>query len=338
MPTSKHRRQLHPRITSHALAMRPASRRLYAIASLSGVVVATVMGGGIAYFGDLLWKSSPDQAGVWGAVGAFVAALMGVLSVPLARRVLITRTEVRLIDAASPLHPLLKRLMVEAPGTYTHSLATASLAEAAAEAVGADPLVARVGAYYHDIGKLKRPCYFFENLAEGDNPHDEAQPSLSALIISSHVTDGLDLATEYDLPPSVVSIIREHHGTSLIKYFFHKATSEDPGVAEADFRYHGGVPTSREAALVMLADSSEASVRALREPTPDSIEGEVRSVISDKIDDGQLESSGLSEHDIDVVAKTFTKMLVGMLHSRCEYPRLVSSPKGGSNADQHRQS
>lgn len=330
--------RLHPRVTSHALAMGPATRRLFMVVSALAILVATALGGVIAYVGHRLWGTSSPHAGLWGALGAFVAAVLGVVAVPIARRMLISRAEVRLVDAASPLHPLLKRLMIEAPGTYTHSLATASLAEAAAEAIGADSLLARVGAYYHDIGKLKRPCYFFENLADGVNPHDEARPSMSALIIASHVTDGLDLATEYDLPDPVCAIIREHHGTSLIKYFFHKASSEDPGVAEADFRYHGGVPSSREAALVMLADACEASVRAVHEPTPDRIEETVASVIHDKTADGQLAAAGLSDEDVELVARTFGKMLVGMLHSRCEYPRLLSSPEGGLNADQHRQS
>jgi hypothetical protein len=180
-----------------------------------------------------------------------------------------------------------------------------------------------VGAYYHDVGKLKRPCFFFENLAEGDNPHDSAKPSLSALIITSHVTDGLDLAQEYDLPDPVRDIIREHHGTSLIRYFFHKAASIDAEVYEADFRYQGGEPTSREAAVVMLADSSEAAVRALGNPTADDIAAAVRDVIEEKVADDQLVSSGLSESDLECAVVTFTRMLVGTLHARCEYPRVV---------------
>lgn len=335
-PESKQPPQL-PRITSATLAMRPSSRRIFRFVGVGAIILATATGAGVAYVGEVVSGTVSGNGWVWGGVGAFVAAVLGVFAVPVARRLLISRAEVRLVEAASPLHPLLRRLMIEAPGTYTHSVATASLAEAGADAIGADPLVARVGAYYHDVGKLKRPCYFFENIAEGHNPHDDTRPSLSALIITSHVTDGLELAEEYELPSCVCDIIREHHGTSLVTYFFHKANSAEPGVAEGDFRYHGGRPTSREAALVMLADASEASVRALREPTVASIEVAVRAVLQDKVADGQLESSGLSDDDVERIASTYTRMLVGMLHTRCEYPQLPVAPGRGIDADQHSQ-
>jgi len=265
MPELRTRAAL-PRVTSQALAMRPRTRRIFGAISFLAIVLSTLLGAVVAALGERLSGPAASGAAFWGGVGAFVAACLGVSAVPFARRLLIARAEVRLIEAASPLHPLLKRLMIEAPGTYAHSLATASLAEAGAEVVGADPLLARVGAYYHDIGKVRRPCFFFENIVDGENPHDTAKPSLSALVITAHVTDGLELADEYDLPMGVRDIIREHHGTSLIRYFFHKASSMDPGVSEGDFRYHGGRPTTREAALVMLADSAEASVRALSAP------------------------------------------------------------------------
>jgi hypothetical protein len=250
---------------------------------------------------------------------------------------LIARADVQLVEAASPLHPLIKRLMIEAPGTYTHSLAVASLAEAGADAIGADPLVARVGAYYHDVGKLRRPCYFFENLADGENPHDLAKPSLSALIITSHVADGLHLAEEYELPDRIVDVIREHHGTSLVRYFFHKAAQADATVAESDYRYHGGRPSSREAALVMLADGCEAAVRALKQPDAGSVATAVRFVIDDKLQDGQLDSAGMKEGDIPVITETFVHMLVNMLHARCEYPQTITGPRKEAYADQHRE-
>jgi hypothetical protein len=227
--------------------------------------------------------------------------------------------------------------MTEAPGTYTHSLAVASLAEAGAQAIGADPLVSRVGAYYHDVGKIKRPCYFFENLADGDNPHDVEKPSLSALIITAHVSDGLQLAEEYELPQRVRDIIREHHGTSLIRYFYYKAAESDADAFEADYRYHGGKPNSREAAVVMIADSCEAAIRALKEPTIDGVEKAVRFVIDDKLIDGQLEDSGLGPEDIAVVSETYARMLVSMLHARCEYPQPLSAPIREAYADQRRE-
>jgi len=320
--------------------MRPQSRRVLLIWAGVAIVGATALGAAVAYTGDILTGASSAEAAVaalWGAVGAFVAASVGVAAVPVARRVLISREDVRLIEAASPVHPLLKRLMTEAPGTYTHSLAVASLAEAGADAVGADPLVARVGAYYHDVGKIRRPCYFFENLAEGDNPHDAQKPSLSALIITAHVSDGLELAEEYDLPPRVRDIIREHHGTSLIRYFFHKAAQADAGVYEADYRYHGGHPGSKEAALVMIADSCEAAIRALKAPTTDGVTTAVRFVIDEKRQDGQLDESGFGTEDLALISETYSRMLVSMLHARCEYPQQLSAPRRDSYADQRRE-
>jgi putative nucleotidyltransferase with HDIG domain len=320
--------------------MRPESRRILFVVAACAILGATALGAFVALVGDLASGASEEaarQAALWGALGAFAAALVGVAAVPVARRVLISRQDVVLLEAASPVHPLIRRLMMEAPGTYTHSLAVASLAEAGAEAIGADALLARVGAYYHDVGKLKRPCYFFENLADGENPHDLAKPSLSALIITAHVADGLELAEEYGLPPRVCDIIREHHGTSLVRYFFYKASQDDASVYENDFRYHGGRPSSREAALVMLADGCEAAVRALREPTADAMSMAVRFVFDDRRQDGQLDYAGLAEGDIEAVSETFVHMLVGMLHARCEYPQTLSAPPKESHADQRRE-
>lgn len=329
-----------PRVTSRALAMRPESRRILYAAAFLAVVGATALGAAVASLGDVLTNSSHAEtarAALWGGLGAFVAAVLGVAAVPVARRILISRGDVRLVEAASPLHPLIKRLMIEAPGTYAHSLAVASLAEAAAEAIGADSLVARVGAYYHDVGKLRRPCYFFENLADGENPHDLADPALSALIITSHVADGLKLAQDFDLPERIIDIIREHHGTSVIRYFFHKASLDDVTVAESDYRYHGGQPASRESALVMLADGCEAAVRALQHPDVGSVSTAVRFVIDDRMDDGQLDSAGMKEGDIALVSDTFVRMLVNMLHARCEYPQTLSAPRKEAHADQRRE-
>ncbi len=325
---------------SYALRWMPKSRAtLVVLIALAGA--GLVAAGALVAFMVATIAGEPRAQAVenatWGALGALSAALVGLVVVPLVRRVIVNREDVRILEAASPLHPLLKRLMTEAPGTYTHSLAAASLAEAGAEAIGADALLARVGAYYHDVGKIRRPCFFFENLAEGENPHDTAKPSLSALIITSHVTDGLELAEEYGLPMSLRDIIREHHGTSLIRYFYHKATQEDAGVFEADYRYHGGRPTTREAGLVMMADSSEAAVRALKEPSADGVAAVVRFVIDDKVQDGQLELSGLTPEDIETVRVTFSRMLVSMLHARCEYPQPLSAPRREAHADQRRE-
>ena len=320
-----------PRVTSQALAMRPETRRLFVLVAVGAIVTATALGAAVAFLGDRLAGFSTGTAWIaatWGAVGAFVASILGAMALPVARRLLIARADVQLVEAASPLHPLLKRLMTEAPGTYAHSLATASLAEAGAEALGADPLVARVGAYYHDIGKIRQPCFFFENLGDEANPHDVTKPALSALIISAHVNDGMELAEEYDLPLRIRDIIREHHGTSLIRYFYYKAAEVEPGLGEGDFRYHGGVPRTREAAIVMLADGCEASVRALKNFGFSEVEDTVRGVIAEKDEDGQLAESGLTDAEVEVLAETFIRLLVSMMHARCEYPRFQHSPKG----------
>lgn len=256
---------------------------------------------------------------IGGALGALTAFVLGIGALPLVKRV-ISPADVRVLKAASPVHPLLRRLMTEAPGTYVHSLAVANLVEAAAEAIGADPLVARVGAYYHDIGKLMRPCFFFENLEEGANPHDDTRPAASVDIITAHVGEGLELAERYKLPREVIDIIRQHHGTTLVRYFYHKATRGGVAVYEADFRYRGVRPQSLEAALVMLADGSEAAVRAIKEPSNPQIESTIRSVIEERRSDGQLDESGLSEGDIEAVVDTFVRYLVSFRHVRCPYP------------------
>jgi len=229
---------------------------------------------------------------------------------------------VRLLELSNPSQPLLKRLLLEAPGTYHHSILVGNLAEAAAEAVNADPLLVRVGSYYHDIGKLKRPYFFIENQISRENPHDKIAPSLSTLIITSHVKDGLELAREHKLPPEIQGIIEQHHGTSLVAYFYQKALESDRPelVTEEEFRYDSVKPQTREAALVMLADSVEAAIRSLQKPTPGRLEGLTRKIIKEKLDDGQLEECDLTFKDLNKIASAFVRVLGGFFHSRIEYP------------------
>lgn len=228
----------------------------------------------------------------------------------------------RLLELSNPSQPLLKRLLLEAPGTYHHSILVGNLAEAAAEAVNADPLLVRVGSYYHDIGKLKRPFFFIENQISRENPHDKIAPSLSTLIITSHVKDGLELAREHKLPPDIQGIIEQHHGTSLVAYFYQKALESDRPelVTEEEFRYDSVKPQTREAALVMLADSVEAAIRSLQKPTPGRLEGLTRKIIKDKLHDGQLEECDLTFKDLNKIASAFVRVLGGIFHSRIEYP------------------
>ena len=319
----------------------PFAGRFIVFGLVTAVAVAIVfLSAMVAFLGDLAVGTTVDlalSAAFWGAIGAATATLLALVVIPFIRDGLGLADDIRLLEAASPAHPLMKELITKAPGTYTHSVATANLAEAAAEALGADSLVTRVGSYYHDVGKIKRPSYFFENQSGGFNPHDETKPSLSALIITAHVQDGMVLAEQHNLPAKVREIVRQHHGTSLVRYFYNKAAALDAAVFEADFRYQGERPTSREAGLVMLADSSEAAVRALKEPTEPRVESVVRAIVAEKTADHQLENSGLTPEDVEQVVSIYSHMLVSMYHARCEYPPAPDLPRRTPDADPHHQ-
>jgi len=233
---------------------------------------------------------------------------------------------VKLLELSNPGQPLLKKLMLEAPGTYHHSIIVGNLAEAAADAVGGESLLVRVGALYHDIGKIKRPYFFIENQLSCENPHEKIAPTLSTLIITSHTKDGVELAREAKMPRVLQDIIEQHHGTGLVSFFFHRALENDKNektVTEEDFRYEGPKPQTKEAALVMMADSVEAAVRSLQKPTPGRIEGVVRRIIKEKLHDGQLDECDLNFKDLDVIANAFVRVLSGIFHARVEYPETV---------------
>jgi putative nucleotidyltransferase with HDIG domain len=317
-----HRASLWPGLDTKRRSV-PGGRGITTGTAIGLASFSVVLGAAMAALaGILIGGLPPAPAAALGALGAIGALGFEAATVLVWRRTRGGRDQ-ELIDVASPVHPLQRRLMTEAPGTYVHSVAAANLSEAAAEAVGADPLVARVGAYYHDIGKLTQPCFFFENQEDGVNPHDPAQPAKSADIIMSHVTDGYALGKQHRLPERVLDIIREHHGTSLVRYFYHQAARTGVSVYEADFRYQGTRPRSKEAAIVMLADASEASVRAMTEPDPRMVEEAVRSVVADRTQDGQLKDSGLTESDIERIVAVFVKRLVSFRHVRCPYPRIA---------------
>lgn len=232
-------------------------------------------------------------------------------------------TTVKLLELSNPNNPLLKKLLMEAPGTYHHSMLVANLAEMAAEEVGGNPVLARIGAYYHDIGKTKRPIFFRENQMTKENPHDRISPNLSASIIISHVKDGLEMAKEYNLPQAIQDIIEQHHGNTLVKYFYitMKNNSENPDdVKEEDFRYTGRTPEGKEAGIIMLADSVEAAVRSINEPTKEKIEQMVNNIINDKLNSGQLDNCELTFRDLNKIKKCFLKALNGIYHQRIEYP------------------
>jgi putative nucleotidyltransferase with HDIG domain len=239
-------------------------------------------------------------------------------------------THRRLLELSDTNNPIFKRLLMEAPGTYSHSIFVGNIASMAADEIGADALLVRVASYYHDIGKIKRPNFFVEN-QHVENVHDRLNPSLSALVIRSHIKDGLDLAREYGLPPVICELMSQHHGTGLVRYFFHRAATSaanaesDTSVLEQQFRYDGVKPQSKEAALLMLADAVEAASRTLAKPTQGQIENMVDSIIAEKLADGQLDECDLTFKDISRIRASFDRTLTSMLHARIEYPELCIS-------------
>lgn len=274
-----------------------------------------------------LARDSTAQASLaWvGLVNGLVSAVGALGLLPYLETAFGITSSIRLLELANPNQPLLRRLLLEAPGTYHHSIMVGNLAEAAAEATGGDSLLVRVGALYHDIGKIRRPYFFVENQFSGENPHDKIAPSLSTLIIISHVRDGLELAREYGLPGLVSDFIAQHHGTDLVRYFYNKALEASRGgdVVEEDYRYPGPLPQTKETAILMLADGVEAAVRSLSRPTPGRIEGVVRRSIKGRLESGQLDESELTMKDLDKIAGAFVKVLNGVYHSRVEYPERI---------------
>ena len=257
----------------------------------------------------------------WSMGGGVLSGLMSVGFQPVFETAFNLATPSKLLELANPNQPLLRRLLLEAPGTYHHSIIVANLSEAAAERIGANPLLARTGAYFHDVGKLKRPLYFKENQM-GENPHDHTDPYVSAAIVTTHTRDGLQLAQKYRLPQEIQKIIVEHHGDTPVMFFYHKALQQADGkpVDIADFRYDGARPSSKESAIVMLADTIEAAVRSMPDPTPQAIERFIERLVRGKLEDGQLSNSPMTLQDIDGVCEAFAKVLNGVFHERIEYP------------------
>lgn len=232
-------------------------------------------------------------------------------------------TDITLLELSDLNRPLLRELAIRAPGTYTHSLIMANLSEAAAEAIGANPLLARVGCYYHDIGKMLKPEYFTENqgLQGGRNPHDHLTPTMSMLIITAHVKDGLELAEEHGLPKAIADLIPQHHGTTVIEYFYNRAIEMGvENIRRDDFRYDGPKPQTREAGVVMLADSVESAARTLVERTPNRARQLVRNIVQQKYSAGELDECSLTMRDLHKVEESFIPVLMGTLHSRVDYP------------------
>lgn len=263
----------------------------------------------------------------FGFAGGIISAVIVNGTIPLVESLFKYTTDIKLLELANMNAPVLRQLMIQAPGTYHHSILVGNLAESAAESIRANPLLARVAAYYHDIGKIRKPLYFIENTGGQRNKHDKLAPSMSALILTSHVKDGVDLARENKLGSELIDIIKQHHGTALIKFFYDRAKSlADPGVQqvdERDYRYHGPKPQTREAALIMLADAVEAASRTLADPTPARIQGMVKKLINNIFIDGQLNECDLTLRDLNEIAKSFTRVLSSSFHHRVDYPEPV---------------
>jgi putative nucleotidyltransferase with HDIG domain len=303
-------------------------------------LVKVAAGAGLAYLVMTLatgtlsgqsWRLMFADAGrnfIWGTLAGFL--LTGAL--PLVERCFGIVTDVSLLELADGSHPLLQELVTRAPGTYTHCMAVATLAEAAAEAIDANPLLARVGSYFHDVGKMLKPHYFIENQT-GENRHNELEPALSTLIIIGHVKDGVALAQKYRLPRPIVGFIREHHGTTLVEYFYREAMrlQESSGHSclelEPSFRYAGPKPQTRESGLLLLADAVESASRALTEPTPGSLQKLVHDLLMKRLLDGQFEESGLTLTELHLIEESLTKSLIAQFHARIKYPEAVSEPR-----------
>ena len=257
------------------------------------------------------------------------AALAGFLvsgCLPLVERCFGIVTDISLLELADGSHPLLQELVRRAPGTYTHSMTVATLAEPAAEAIGANPLLTRVGSYFHDIGKMLKPHYFIENQT-GENRHDALEPALSTLIIIGHVKDGVALAEQYRLPRPIIDFIQQHHGTTLVEYFYREALRLQESAAatatselEPTFRYPGPKPQNRENGIVMLADAVESSSRALDDPTPGSLRKLVHDLLMKRLLDGQFEESGLTLTELHLIEESLCKSLIALYHARIKYP------------------
>lgn len=261
---------------------------------------------------------------MFSALGALTSGVLAIGLLPFFESSFDIVTNLKLLELANPNNTLMKRLLMEAPGTYHHSIMVANLAEVAAEEIGCNPIVTRVGSYYHDIGKLKRPFFFGENLMGLDNPHNNIAATSSTLIIISHVKDGLELANEHKLPKIIKDIISQHHGTTLVKYFYYtvKNSAENPDeVIEADFRYPGPIPETKEAAVVMLADSVEAAVRSIKEPTMAKIEEMINNIVEDKLHCNQLNNSDITLKELEKIKSCFFRVLKGIYHQRIEYPK-----------------
>jgi hypothetical protein len=267
----------------------------------------------------------------WGTLNGFLCGILALGFLPVFELLLNAPTRFKLMELSDLNSPIFKRMLSQAPGTYTHSISVANLAETACEAIGANALLARVSAYYHDIGKVDQAEYFVEN-QKAFNKHDEMRPSLSVAVIKSHVKIGIEKARELNLPSAIIDIIAQHHGRGLITYFYHRAVKEgrNPRVSRDDYSYPGVRPKTREAAVLMLADSVEAASRTLKKPTEARLDRFVHDMVMERFVSGELGDSSLTLRDLETIRRSFVHILEGYFHTRIEYPKVAQAEGGAS--------
>jgi putative nucleotidyltransferase with HDIG domain len=303
--------------------IRSRSKILTVGFAVGGVAMLTTVG--VGTLEGVPFLSLVTTALFWGLWAVIAGSLMTCL-LPLVEKVFSVQTDLSLIELGDPAHPLLQELIRRAPGTYNHSITVASLSEAAAEAIGARGLLVRVGAYFHDIGKMLKPGYFIENQAQGDNRHRTLVPAMSTLVIIAHVKDGADLARQNKIPEPIIDFIQQHHGTTLVEYFYRQASDSkksDPNGSEVDessFRYPGPKPQTKEAGILMIADAVESASRVLVEPTPSRIESLVEDISRKRLLDGQFDECGLTLEEVRRVGDSLVKSLTAVYHGRVKYP------------------
>ncbi len=304
--------------------IRSRTKLVYIGLAAAAVVFPTVIG--VKYLlgqpiGTALWIDAVWYAGAAGFAGLLMTALL-----PFLEHWLGIQTDISLLELSDANHPLLKELVQRAPGTYNHSINVASLSEAAAESIGANGLLCRVGAYFHDVGKLRKPEYFIENQGGGENKHDDLMPNMSTLVIIAHVKDGVEIGRTHRLPARIIDLIEQHHGTTVVEYFYKRATrqselnEDEQPVDEANFRYPGPKPQTPEAAVMMVADAVESASRALREPTPARIKSLVKEIAKRKLDDGQFDQCSITIQQLSTIQESLIKSLNAMYHARVQYP------------------
>ncbi|MGN1249932.1 MAG: HD family phosphohydrolase, partial [Candidatus Spyradocola sp.] len=304
------------------------SRLVYAGFAVAAVNFVTMLAAGVLTSADIM---ATLKSAAYGAGGGLLSAILAVGVTPLLENVFNLVTPQMLLELSNPTQPLLRLLQTEAPGTHHHSLLVANLAEAAAYRIGANALLCRVGAYYHDIGKTRRPIFFKENQIDQPNPHEGMDPAVSAAILAAHVRDGLALADKYKLPQAVKDMIAQHHGDGVMAYFYYnakkKADEEGREIDIRDYSYDGPKPQTREAAILMMADTVEAATRTLKDRSRESMSAMIQKLVKDKFESGQLSESPLTFRDLNEISDAFIRTLTGIYHERIEYPNMDTLKK-----------